>query len=156
MRQTTHKNNDVFYREYSADQIITFYRDKAKTTWPGLKAFIEYAAHEQRSFILEGLHIDPAYLSDVPTATTHSIRSLFLHRTNHKEIEDGFRKSKEKHDWVIEHTNNRETFSAIATMISEYGVQIREEAKERNLPACCMDGNFETQMQKALDTLLRR
>lgn len=153
VRNTTHKSNDRFYGDFSAEQIIAMYRGKAKMVWPGLKAFIEYAAYEHRSFILEGLHIDPALLSDLASDARNFVKCVFLYRLNEHEIEEGFAKSTEKHDWVLEHTKKPETFAKIAAMIQAYGVLIRDDAKRHELPAVCMDGDFDAQLNHAIDSL---
>ena len=153
LRHTTHKSNDRFYADFSAEKIIAMYRGKAKMTWPGLRAFIEYAAYEHRSFILEGLHIDPVLLHDLPSNTQSFIKYVFLYRVNENEIEKGFANSTEKHDWVLEHTKNPETFAKIAAMIQGYGVLIRDDAEQEKLPAICMDGNFNALLKQAVDFL---
>lgn len=153
IRQTMPKSNDRFYTDYSSDDIIKMYRDKAKTVWPGLRAFIEYAVYEKRSFIIEGLHIDPAIVSEL--LPSRNIACAMLCRLDEKQIEEGFQKSTEAHDWVLEHTKKKDTFPKIAHMISRYSEIIQNDSAAHMIDAICMDNDFNAQLNKVLSKLIK-
>ncbi len=149
-------DNDVRFAVLSDVQIIENYRAKARKTWLGLQAFIDYAMSESRDFILEGFQIEPAFADQViQTYGRAHIRALFLYKSDVDAIVTGLRNGRDPHDWVLCNTKKPETFDKIAVMINRYSVIVGTEARKFECAAMLMDGPFEEQVSKAVKFLAR-
>jgi 2-phosphoglycerate kinase len=149
------ESNDVRYAQLSADEMIVGYRTKARTTWTGLQALIEYAIADERDFVLEGFHIEPGFARQMAMAHgVEAISAVFLYREDIEDIVAGLKRGEGKNDWVRRNTREEVTFRRIATMISRYGQAIREEAARERFPAFNLDHRFDAQLDAALRRLI--
>lgn len=142
-RLETNYNNDIFYEQYSAEQITDFYLRQAATYWPGVENFIQYAIEDDHDLILEGWQILPHLLHTIINPENNDkLKIVFLYKTGIENIVTGIKVSSAKNDWAIKNTKNESTFLAIAKMVSYFGNQIENEAKKYNFQVIAMDKNF--------------
>ncbi len=146
--------NDGVYRQYSAQEIAGFYKSQAKTMWPAVKMFMRAAVRDGEDFVLEGYHFLPQLVAGLDEEIIKNIKVVFLYREDVADIETNLRKGSHPEDWAIQNTQNQSTFVKIAEMISTYGLEIKNEAEECNMPVFCMDGSFEINVKKAVDQIL--
>lgn len=145
---------DYLYTKHTPEEVAGFYRIQAESLWPGFKAFIKYAATDKQIFILEGYQLWPDLVAELPEETNKFIKTIFLYKTDHKQIEESFKKSTAPGDWLLERTKEETTFKKVAAMVSYYGQRIVEEANKHNMPVFNMDGNFQENVQKVVELLV--
>jgi 2-phosphoglycerate kinase len=145
---------DHLYEKHSPAEVVDFYRTQAEAIWPGLRAFIKYAAHDEQAFILEGYQIWPDLLTELPEEIKKSIKPIFLYKTNLQEIEAGFKKNTGAGDWLLEKTKDEKTFEKVASMVALYGERTVEDAHKHNMPVVDMDENFEDKIQSVIAALM--
>jgi 2-phosphoglycerate kinase len=146
-------DNDVRYATFSAAEVVDHYRGRAEMMWPGLRAFLEYAASDGEDMVVEGYHLEPALLQRLSDDTRAAVRSLFLYRTNLEETTAAIRQGSHGNDWVIRRTAREATFRRIALMIVRYSTAIEGAAERHGCLSLAMDGPFQEQVEAALIVL---
>ena len=153
-RQETNYSNDTFYARYSSKKVIGLYLRQAQTFWPGIENFVKYAIQDDHGLILEGWQITPRLASSLVTPENkEKIKVIFLYKIDPKEIISGLKSNKDKNDWAIKNTRCKETFPALAKMLSHFGTHIRVESKKHHFQAINMDIDFKHRIKNALDEL---
>jgi 2-phosphoglycerate kinase len=156
LRQHFNTNNQFFER-YSSQEIVDAYRKQAMTCWPGIKNFIQYAVEDEHDLILEGWQLLPHLLEDIPSTTRpDKVQVNYLYKTDVEEICSGLKANQGGNDWVLRHTKEETTFTRIATMISRFGMQTREEAAKAGFEAINMDLCFSENIAATRDVLAER
>lgn len=134
---------DERFATYATTEIITNYRTKAETVWPGLRDFIVYALYQQHDMIIEGYQFEPRFVHELcVTYSQFPITAVFLCREQIDAIRDDLKKSTDPEDWVLQSTTQEVTWTRIATMVRQYSVFFREEATKYNLVTFNMDQSF--------------
>jgi len=139
---------DYLYTKHTPEEVAGFYRTQAESLWPGLRAFIKYAAMDEQAFILEGYQIWPDLLDELADETKKFIKPIFLYKADLAQIEAGFKKSANPGDWLLERTKEEATFAKIALMVAIYGKHTIKEAEKHHMPVFNMDGDFEENIEK--------
>jgi 2-phosphoglycerate kinase len=146
---------DERYQRYSAHEIITNYRTKAATAWPGLRDFLSYALYDQHTMVVEGYQIEPAMVHELQaTHPQFPIRVLFLIKDDRQQLEADLRRSTDPEDWVLRSASLPETFERIAALVSSYSEFIRETANHYSYSVCVMDGPYEARLVAAMNHLI--
>jgi hypothetical protein len=128
-RRQFNDNNDQFFSKYSPDEVVDLYVAQAKTCWPGVKNFIQYAVSDEHELILEGWQILPSLLQElVSSAGKRRLEINFLVKTDCQAIISGLKANNPKNDWVLRNTRGENTLPLIAKMISVFGKRIEDEA----------------------------
>lgn len=143
--------NDERFRRFSAAQMLAGFQMRARTAWPGLQAFIEYALSEGQGYVIEGFHIEPDFarqLSD--TYGGHNLRVGFLIKTDLEAIVTGLQDARVPNDWARGRTDDPATFRLIAAWIQRYSEYIRDEADRHAFPTFATDTAFEQSIATAL------
>ncbi|MCR4279497.1 MAG: hypothetical protein NUV78_02030 [Candidatus Zambryskibacteria bacterium] len=146
-------SNDFRYTNYSPEEITEFYYTQAQSIWPGLKAFIKYAAHDEQDFILEGYQITPQLLSELDEDVKKSIKPVFLYKQDEEDVESGIKKNVDPGDWLLKNTEDQTIFSKVARSISVFGSRTLKEAGELNMPTFNMDGDFNKKVEEVVTYL---
>ncbi len=147
-------SNDFRYSNYSPEEIVGFYHTQAKSVWQGLKAFIEYAAHDKQDFILEGYQITPELLSELGEETKKSIKPVFLYKQDESDIESGIKKNVDPGDWLVNNTVDPATFSKVAKSINIFGTKTLNEARSHHMTCFNMDGDFDSKVEEVVSYLI--
>lgn len=147
-------SNDFRYSNYSAEEIVGFYYIQAESVWPGLHAFIQYAAHDEQDFILEGYQVTPTLLSQLDAEVKKSVTAVFLYKQDEADIEAGIKKNVDPADWLLKNTVDEAIFSQVATSIRVFGARTLEEAKQHNMVAFNMDGDFNKKVDDVVNYLI--
>jgi 2-phosphoglycerate kinase len=146
---------DERFERYAAREVIANYRTKAATCWPGVRDFLSYAAYDRHAMVVEGYHIEPAFVRQF--AADHAqfpVRALFLHRSDAEQLEGDLRRSRDPEDWVLRSATRPETFRRVAEMVVAYSAFIEAEARACGLMSFSMDGPFEERVEQAVGLLL--
>ncbi|GAC1399126.1 MAG: hypothetical protein NVSMB65_17330 [Chloroflexota bacterium] len=146
-------DNDLRYATFSPLEVVDHYRGRAEAAWPGLRAFIEATAGDGAPMIVEGYHLEPAFLRRLIPEARRAVRALFLYRTGLEETAASILRGTDPHDWVLRRTERAETVPRIATMIVRYGEAIREAAAREGCAALAMDGPFHQRVAEAVRLL---
>ena len=146
-------STDFRYSNYSLEQIVEFYDTQAQVVWSGLKAFIEYASHDEQDFIIEGYQITPSLLANLDNDIKKYLRIVFLYKEDVEDIETGIKKNLDPGDWVLNGAKNEDTYVKIAQMVRVYGEKTLKEAKESNMSVFNMDGDFQQKVDGAVKHL---
>jgi 2-phosphoglycerate kinase len=148
---------DERYERYSTGEIIANYRTKAATTWPGLRGFLIYALYDQHEMVVEGYHLEPAFVHELCTSYPQlPISAVFLCRTQSDQLQADLQRSTDPQDWVLRSATKPGTFSRVATMVYQYSGFFQTEAKAYGFPVCVMDGPFDRCITRAVTMLLQR
>ena len=146
---------DERYERYTTHEIITNYRTKAATTWPGLRDVLSYTLYEQHEIVVEGYHLEPAFVHEL--VTTHPqfrIQALFLYRTGAAQLQEDLQRSTDPQDWVMRSATQATTFERIAAMVTQYSRFFKTEAELYGFPVSSMDGSFDAGIDRAMERLL--
>jgi hypothetical protein len=133
---------DQRYATYSTAEVITNYRTKAATVWPGLRDFLIYAMYDQHEMVVEGYHLEPAFVHELRTTYPQfplTVTAVFLCRTQCDQVQVDLRQSTDSTDWVLRSATAPVTFSRIATMVCAYSNLILAEAHTYGFPTFRMD-----------------
>lgn len=147
-------SSDFRYSNYTPEQIVDFYHTQAESVWSGLEAFIQYAAHDEQDFILEGYQITPELIARLDDDTKKSIKVVFLYKQDLEDIEAGLKKNVDPGDWLIKNTQDESTFAKVAEMISVFGTRTLREAEKHKMPVFNMDGDFNNKVNDVVSSLV--
>jgi 2-phosphoglycerate kinase len=146
---------DDRYQRYSANEIITNYRTKAATAWPGIRDFCSYALYDRHPMVVEGYQLEPAMVDElIANHPQFSIRAVFLVKENSYQLADDLRRSTDPEDWVLRSATLPATFGRVAMMVSAYSQFFHAEATRYQLPVCIMDGGYEPRLAAAREHLI--
>jgi len=146
---------DERYERYSSAEIIANYRTKAATTWPGLRDILVYALHDQHEMVVEGYHLEPAFVHELRASYPQfPISALFLGRADASQLAADLRQSLDPIDWVLRSTSKQVTFERVADTMCRYSALFQAEAQAYSFPVCSMDGKFDSRIAQALAMLL--
>lgn len=143
-------NNDEKYSQYSTNEIIGAYRQQAKTARHAIDMFAVCEITNGNDFIMEGYHIEPEFVKSLNLKYPDKLRSVFLVKTDKEKFLRDVRKSTNQNDWIIKRTKKYGTYEKIANMICEYGNFFEKESKKYGFKTLDMDGDFDSQINKAV------
>ena len=147
-------NNDEKYDKYSTNEIIDAYQKQAKTSYKAIDMFAISEITEGNDFIIEGYHVEPELIVDLQSKYPNKIKSVFLVKANEEKFIDNINKSTTPNDWIIERTNNKETYNKISKMICEYSKIIEKECKKHGFKVVNMDDDFDNKIVEAIEYLM--
>jgi 2-phosphoglycerate kinase len=131
---------DERYARYTIAEIVANYRTKAATVWPGLRDFLAYALYDRHEMVIEGYHLEPAFIYELRTTFPQfPLTAVFLYRTQYDRLQADLQQSSCPQDWVLRSATDPVTFSRIAAMICVYSNFILAEANTYGLPTLTMD-----------------
>ena len=143
--------NDERFVRFSAAEMLAGYQMRARTSWPGIQALIEYALYDDQSYIVEGFHIEPAFAHHL--ANTYGSQHLcvgFLVKADLAAIITGLQDARERRDWARDRTTAPATFRLIAAWVQHYSAYIQAEADRYGYPTFLTDTAFESDIAAAL------
>lgn len=144
-------SNDERFVSFSAAEMLAGYQMRARTSWPGIQALIEYALYDNQSYIIEGFHIEPAFAHHLAdTYGSQHLRVGFLIKTDLAAIITGLQDARERRDWARERTTDPATFKLIAAWVQHYSAYIQAEANRFSFPTFPTDTAFEANIAAAL------
>ena len=153
-RNHGNRNNDYFYREYSAEKIISALKKQAKTAVPAIDNFIANEIANGNDFILEGYHLDPALVNKlVRKFGKKNFKVVFLTKLDSQKFAEDVYKSTTPNDWLLVLTKKAETFVKVGHMVAKYGDYFEKEAKRFKFRIINTDSNFKKQLQAAVNYL---
>jgi 2-phosphoglycerate kinase len=143
--------NDERFVRFSSAEMLAGYQTRARTSWPGIQALIEYALYDNQSYIIEGFHIEPAFAHHLAnTCGSQHLRVGFLVKTDLAAIITGLQDAREPRDWARERTTDSATFKLIAAWVQHYSTYIQSEADRYGFPTFPTDTAFEPNIAAAL------
>lgn len=143
--------NDERFARFSAAEMLVGFQMRARTSWPGIQALIEYALYDNQDYIIEGFHIEPAFAHHLAnTYGSQHLRVGFLVKTDLAAITTGLRDARERRDWAHERTADPATFQLIAAWVQHYSAYIQAEANGYGYPTFPTDTAFEASITAAL------
>jgi 2-phosphoglycerate kinase len=126
--------NDERYTAFSTEEIIANYRARAAHHQLGIiRGFVEYAAADDRDFVVEGFHLEPGPMVEVQRRWPERIRCLIMIRTDQAAVASSLPRGP-ANDWVVRATRQAETFERIAAMVVRYGQILASEAQDCGCP----------------------
>jgi len=154
LRRNTKRNNNKLVEKYSATKIINSYERQGKTTWPSIKAIINYGLLQKENLIIDGYQITANFVQHLNKSIQNdNIVSVFLYKKNTKAIHESFKTHTSAEDWLMNDNTKPGTLIKYAELTSMYGERIEKECKEYNLKAFCMDGSFHDQVKEVVNYL---
>lgn len=153
IRTITNNSNDEMYDKHSAEEIVSAYRQQAKTLHKGINVFAETILKDGDSFILEGHQIQPQLIADIQNKYPEKVKAVILVRLKVDIIIKRAKEHTRKGDWFVEKTKEEKTYGKIAKMIRLYGEQLQREAEALDIPVINMDENFQKATEQALSYL---
>lgn len=154
VRQKTKQSNDIMYNKYSAKEIVNLYIKQSKITYLAIKMFAEVSLMEGDDYIIEGHQIHPKLIKEIIIKQgKRNVKSIIMTRYDMQDIIEGCKKHKAKNDWFLQKTKNKETYTKIAKMISEYSKYFNREAKKYKINIVNVDNNFNKEIRLAVGLL---
>ncbi|MBU1074772.1 hypothetical protein KJ705_01705 [Patescibacteria group bacterium] len=151
MRRKTKQSNDIMYAQYSVAQIVNAYIRQSKSIWKAIDMIINCEMCNGREYIIEGHQIHPAFVARLQKKySKKSIASVFLTRSDIPQIIKSCTMHKQKNDWFVTKTLNKETYPKIARMISHYSNYFANEARKHKFKIINMDARFTARFSEAI------
>lgn len=139
-----YKNNDDFFKENSSDVIIENYIKQAATSKKAIRSIVETYLLDKDSIIIEWYQITPKLVFDLKKEFwEENISEIFLVKKDQELFLEWINKTTLSNDWIIENTENKDTFLLIAKMIIFYSEYFEKEAEKYKLKIINMDKRFE-------------
>lgn len=146
-------SNDEKYTTYSSDEIIKAYQKQTLTVLPAIDNFIASEIADGTDHIIEGYHLVPCAVDHIKRAYPNDVKNIFLVRTDKTSLLEDFKKSTTPNDWIIERTQNDETYVKIAEMIAQYSEIYSEAAQKFDFETISMDKNFDRKISDIIRSL---
>lgn len=122
-------DNDERYARFSTESIVANYRSRARFNQLGiLNGFVEYAADDDRDFILEGFHLEPVAMTEAVGRWPDRVRCLVLVRSDAEAVAVSLARITDGRDWVKRGTRQPDTYRRIADMVVHYSQELATEA----------------------------
>ncbi len=153
IRRQTNRSNDIAYNKYSAKQIVAAYRAQAKFTFKAIEMMALSEITDGNDLIIEGYHVEPQLVADLQKKHRGKIKSVFLIKNDAEKFVRDIKKTSTPNDWIINRTDDINTYNLIAKMICEYGKFFENEAKRKHLKVINMDDNFNKRISEAIKSL---
>ncbi len=151
----TDNDNDLFFKKYSAEEMIKADLAESRTLWPGVKKFIHHQILSQRDFIIEGVQLLPKFVHTLKKEPYWPrIRTIYLTKLDPEKILEGIKKSTQSNDWILHYTKEEDTFLKAANMLSQFGAYFDEEAKKYEFPVFNTEGDFQKSLKNAMSFLI--
>lgn len=151
-RELIEKSNDIMYQNNSAEEIAKAYIAQSKISWKAIEVLVECMIADQEDLIIEGHQIHPELMRKLINKYGEAnLTALALTKTDIDDIVNTARQGKSENDWFINKTVNPDVHYKIAKMISEYSKYLEREAAKNNITIVTYNGNFEEQIEKAVD-----
>ena len=148
IRRETKQSNDVMYKNHSAQEIVDAYLKQAEGMEEAIQVFLESESRHGHSYILEGYHITPTLVTKLK-GSGFETQSVFLGRGDVDDTRKSITINSGSSDWVIDKTENEETFGKIAEMIVLFSDTLKKGVQENYYS---MDGDFTANLEKALNS----
>lgn len=143
-------DNDAYFEEYTAEQMLLAEIQDSKTLWPGVKEFIIHQYQCNNDFIIESVPLMPELINELKNHEMWSqVKVVYLVKTDTEKIRDGFELNDSKSDWLLRNTKNPETLDKAAIMVSEYGKYFESEAEKFGFKVINTEDNFIETLNKA-------
>lgn len=144
-------SNDERFRRFTPEDLTAGFHIRASTTWPGLARLLDYAHDERQDLIIEGFHLEPAFVHDLLTRLAPAqCRVGYLVKTNLAAITAGLQAATEARDWARERTTDPTTYPLIAAWVQQYSGWFQAEASRYGFPTFVTDDPFEPALAAAL------
>jgi 2-phosphoglycerate kinase len=148
------ESNDIFYSQYTAEEIVKGYVEQSKATYDAISMIAETYLTDKDDFIVEGYQVTPEVVSRIlKKFGSEHIRTAFLLKRDEEKMLQDFHKSTTPNDWILRKTKDEATFAKIARMIAVYSDYIEREAKKYDLPLFEMDADFDASLESAMKHL---
>jgi len=141
------ESNDIFYSEYSTQQIVEDYIVQGESTHDAIRMMAETYLTDKDDFIVEGYQVTPEVVDSIfKKFGTEHMRAVFLVKREEQKFVQDVHKSTTPNDWILRKTKDEATYGRIAKMIVEYSYYFEREAKKYGLHVFNMDENFNEQL----------
>lgn len=141
------------YTKYSSDEILDAYITQSQATYSPITKLVEEKIKE--GIIIEGYQITPELIHQLTKKyEVENIRAIILTKNKVDDIVETARASKEEKDWFINKTTDPAIHTKIAEMLSKYSDYLESEAGKYNIKTESYSGDFESQINSALSTIL--
>jgi len=147
------KDNDEKYSKHSSSEIIDAYRKQAKTVYEATRMFCVCEITDGNDFIIEWYHIEPELVSELALKYPWKIKSMFLVKTDEEKFTKNIKNSTTPNDWIIERTNDENTYKKIAKMICDYSKIFEVEWEKYNFDVINMDSDFELRLEETIEKI---
>lgn len=149
-------DNDVFFEENSAEEILNADIIEAKTLWRGIKEFIGHKAVVEKDIIIEGVQLLPELIDELRKEKYFKdTRIVYLTKEDEQKILDGFAKNTSGFDWLTQNIKDNETLPRAARMVKVYSEYFNKEAKKYGFEVFNTDYDFEKNLEKAITCLVQ-
>lgn len=116
-------DNDQRYATFTTSEILANYRARARYHQLGiLSGFVDYAAADNRDYVVEGFHLEPSPMMDAHARWPDRIRCLLLIRGDRDSVAASLPLIDSPTDWVARTVHHPETYERIPTLWSPTAV----------------------------------
>lgn len=149
--ERVYDNNDNFFRNHSAKEILELEIQDAKALWPIIEETIQSKLNQNSPAIVEGVQLFPELLEKYKN--NPEIKIFLFYKKDKNLIAEGFHKNEDADDWLLNDTHDPKTFEHVAETFSFYGDFFEREAKKYDFVAINTEENFENKIKQLLDRL---
>jgi 2-phosphoglycerate kinase len=150
--EATYANdNDIFFQNYSAEEILAGEIKEAHSLWPRMEEIIEASLKQNSNAIIEGVQLLPDFLEKYKNNS--NVKIVFFYKKDEQLISEGFHKSKDEEDWLLINTKDPVTFEKAAKTYSLYGKYFETEAKKHGFESVNMEHDFTEKLKTLLQSV---
>ncbi len=152
LRRKSGKGNDKMYEVFTVDEIVNAYMIQAETISKSVKDFVDIIIKEDWDYLIEGYHITPNLISEL-ISEDKNISAVVVVNSNGESSVKRSIETKAKSDWLRDGSNQKKTFSTIASMIEMYSDKLLKEARSLGVNVIDINDDFENKSQEIIDLL---
>jgi 2-phosphoglycerate kinase len=148
-------DNDAYFENYSAKELLKAEIQDAHSLWPGMKEFIIHKYLCNQDFIIESVPLIPELVNELKDHEVWSkIKVAYLVKTDIEKIRNGFELNDPKSDWLLRNTKKPETLDKAAVMVSEYGKYFEHEAEKYGFKVFNTENDFTETLEDASNYMI--
>lgn len=140
---------DDFFANYTARDILNADLREARSIWKIIKNFIEDKILLNQDYIIEGVHLLPKYVTQLPKLSK-KLKILYIGKIDTNKILQGLRRNTDKNDWILGHIYKQRSLLKAAEMVRLYSKYFLREAKKHHFKFVNTEDDFHKKLKNNL------
>lgn len=121
---------DRCFLKYTSNDFLKADLKEAGALWTDIKKFLENELQKNKNYIVEGVHLLPKYIHQLPMQD--KLRVIYLGKLDKRKILEGLKRNIDKKDWILGHIKKKITLTRAAEMVSLYSKYFIRQAIKNN------------------------
>lgn len=124
----------------------------AKSLEPFIDSELDHALIEEKSIIVEGVHLLPEYAHRLIQKRISSISIIFIGDQNSEHVFQGIKENTNLDNWLRESDNN--VIQQVAEFVAAFSTHLKIDAQKYHLPYLERTSDFKKDLESYCDRLL--